>query len=147
MMPSLRRDADAARLLPRESTRFLYPVRSLVWAPRGKGWTMDSVNQKPQRAERGGSEYPEKAGELAPLLRQAALEVERRRAFPESVVTALLATLYPASAAAILGESVVERRFRAVHTLSRPYRGQETHLETVGQAVLGIARETAMFPF
>jgi alkylation response protein AidB-like acyl-CoA dehydrogenase len=57
-------------------------------------------------------------------------------------------TLYHAAGAtAIFEENPFERRFRDIHTVVQQYQGRQSHFETVGQVLLGLGPESAMFTF
>jgi indole-3-acetate monooxygenase len=57
-------------------------------------------------------------------------------------------TLYHAAGAtAIFEDNPFERRFRDIHTVVQQYQGRQTHFETVGQVLLGLGPESAMFTF
>jgi alkylation response protein AidB-like acyl-CoA dehydrogenase len=50
-------------------------------------------------------------------------------------------------ATAIFESNPFERRFRDIHTVIQQYQGRQAHFETVGQALLGLEPEGAMFTF
>jgi alkylation response protein AidB-like acyl-CoA dehydrogenase len=54
---------------------------------------------------------------------------------------------HAAGATAIFESNPFERRFRDIHTVIQQYQGRQTHFETVGQALLGLQPEGAMFTF
>jgi indole-3-acetate monooxygenase len=54
---------------------------------------------------------------------------------------------HAAGATAIFESNPFERRFRDVHTVIQQYQGRQAHFETVGQALLGLEPEGAMFTF
>jgi alkylation response protein AidB-like acyl-CoA dehydrogenase len=54
---------------------------------------------------------------------------------------------HAAGAAAIFKSNPFERRFRDIHTVIQQYQGRQAHFETVGQALLGLEPEGAMFTF
>jgi len=54
---------------------------------------------------------------------------------------------HAAGATAIFESNPFERRFRDIHTVIQQYQGRQAHFETVGQALLGIEPEGAMFTF
>jgi alkylation response protein AidB-like acyl-CoA dehydrogenase len=54
---------------------------------------------------------------------------------------------HAAGATAIFKSNPFERRFRDIHTVIQQYQGRQTHFETVGQALLGLEPEGAMFTF
>jgi alkylation response protein AidB-like acyl-CoA dehydrogenase len=57
-------------------------------------------------------------------------------------------SLYQAAGAtAIFNENPFERRFRDMHTACQQSQGRPIHLETVGQVLLGLEPQTAMFTF
>ena len=57
-------------------------------------------------------------------------------------------TLYHAAGAtAIFEENPFERRFRDINTVVQQYQGRQSHFETVGQVLLGLGPESAMFTF
>jgi indole-3-acetate monooxygenase len=57
-------------------------------------------------------------------------------------------TLYHAAgASAIFEDNPFERRFRDIHTVVQQYQGRQSHFETVGQILLGLGPESAMFTF
>jgi alkylation response protein AidB-like acyl-CoA dehydrogenase len=57
-------------------------------------------------------------------------------------------TLYHAAGAtSIFEENAFERRFRDIHTVAQQYQGRQSHFETVGRVLLGLAPESAMFTF
>ena len=57
-------------------------------------------------------------------------------------------TLYHAAGAtAIFEANPFERRFRDIHTVIQQYQGRQAHFESVGQVLLGLAPESAMFTF
>jgi indole-3-acetate monooxygenase len=60
------------------------------------------------------------------------------------VVSALY---HAAGSTAIFGDNPFERRFRDMHTASQQSQGRPIHLETVGQILLGLEPEMAMFTF
>jgi alkylation response protein AidB-like acyl-CoA dehydrogenase len=54
---------------------------------------------------------------------------------------------HAAGATAIFESNPFERRFRDIHTVIQQYQGRQAHFETVGQALLGLGPEGAMFTF
>ncbi len=54
---------------------------------------------------------------------------------------------HAAGATAIFESNPFERRFRDIHTVIQQYQGRQGHFESVGQALLGLQPETAMFTF
>jgi alkylation response protein AidB-like acyl-CoA dehydrogenase len=54
---------------------------------------------------------------------------------------------HAAGATAIFESNPFERRFRDIHTVVQQYQGRQAHFETVGQALLGLQPEGAMFTF
>jgi alkylation response protein AidB-like acyl-CoA dehydrogenase len=54
---------------------------------------------------------------------------------------------HAAGATAIFESNPFERRFRDIHTVVQQYQGRQAHFETVGQVLLGLAPEGAMFTF
>jgi indole-3-acetate monooxygenase len=54
---------------------------------------------------------------------------------------------HAAGATAIFKSNTFERRFRDIHTVIQQYQGRQAHFETVGQALLGLEPEGAMFTF
>ena len=54
---------------------------------------------------------------------------------------------HAAGATAIFENNPFERRFRDVHTVVQQYQGRQAHFETVGQVLLGLEPEGAMFTF
>jgi len=54
---------------------------------------------------------------------------------------------HAAGATAIFESNPFERRFRDIHTVIQQYQGRQVHFETVGQALLGLEPEGAMFTF
>jgi alkylation response protein AidB-like acyl-CoA dehydrogenase len=54
---------------------------------------------------------------------------------------------HAAGATAIFEDNPFERRFRDIHTVIQQYQGRQAHFETVGQALLGLEPEGAMFTF
>jgi len=54
---------------------------------------------------------------------------------------------HAAGATAIFEDNAFERRFRDIHTVIQQYQGRQAHFETVGQALLGLEPEGAMFTF
>jgi indole-3-acetate monooxygenase len=54
---------------------------------------------------------------------------------------------HAAGATAIFESNPFERRFRDIHTVIQQYQGRQAHFETVGQALLGLEPEDAMFTF
>jgi alkylation response protein AidB-like acyl-CoA dehydrogenase len=54
---------------------------------------------------------------------------------------------HAAGATAIFESNPFERRFRDIHTVVQQYQGRQAHFETVGQALLGLEPEGAMFTF
>ena len=54
---------------------------------------------------------------------------------------------HAAGATAIFENNPFERRFRDIHTVIQQYQGRQAHFETVGQALLGLEPEGAMFTF
>jgi alkylation response protein AidB-like acyl-CoA dehydrogenase len=54
---------------------------------------------------------------------------------------------HAAGATAIFESNPFERRFRDIHTVAQQYQGRQAHFETVGQALLGLEPEAAMFTF
>jgi indole-3-acetate monooxygenase len=54
---------------------------------------------------------------------------------------------HAAGATAIFKSNPFERRFRDIHTVIQQYQGRQAHFETVGQALLGLEPEGAMFTF
>jgi len=54
---------------------------------------------------------------------------------------------HAAGATAIFESNPFERRFRDIHTVAQQYQGCQAHFETVGQALLGLEPEAAMFTF
>jgi indole-3-acetate monooxygenase len=57
------------------------------------------------------------------------------------------AAYHAAGATAIFESNPFERRFRDIHTVIQQYQGRQAHFETVGQVLLGLAPEGAMFTF
>ena len=57
------------------------------------------------------------------------------------------AAYHAAGATAIFESNPFERRFRDIHTVVQQYQGRQAHFETVGQALLGLELEGAMFTF
>jgi indole-3-acetate monooxygenase len=57
------------------------------------------------------------------------------------------AAYHAAGATAIFESNPFERRFRDIHTVIQQYQGRQAHFETVGQALLGLEPEGAMFTF
>jgi indole-3-acetate monooxygenase len=57
------------------------------------------------------------------------------------------ALYHAAGSSAIFEDDPFERRFRDIHTVVQQYQGRQTHFETVGQALLGLAPGNAMFTF
>ena len=57
------------------------------------------------------------------------------------------AAYHAAGATAIFESNPFERRFRDIHTVVQQYQGRQAHFETVGQALLGLEPEGAMFTF
>jgi alkylation response protein AidB-like acyl-CoA dehydrogenase len=54
---------------------------------------------------------------------------------------------HAAGATAIFESNAFERRFRDAHTVVQQYQGRQAHFETVGQVLLGLQPEGAMFTF
>jgi alkylation response protein AidB-like acyl-CoA dehydrogenase len=54
---------------------------------------------------------------------------------------------HAAGATAIFESNPFERRFRDIHTVVQQYQGRQAHFETVGQVLLGLEPEGAMFTF
>jgi len=54
---------------------------------------------------------------------------------------------HAAGATAIFENNPFERRFRDIHTVIQQYQGRQAHFEAVGQALLGLEPEGAMFTF
>jgi indole-3-acetate monooxygenase len=54
---------------------------------------------------------------------------------------------HAAGATAIFESNACERRFRDIHTVIQQYQGRQAHFETVGQTLLGLEPEGAMFTF
>jgi alkylation response protein AidB-like acyl-CoA dehydrogenase len=54
---------------------------------------------------------------------------------------------HAAGATAIFESNPFERRFRDLHTVIQQYQGRQAHFETVGQILLGLQPEGAMFTF
>jgi alkylation response protein AidB-like acyl-CoA dehydrogenase len=54
---------------------------------------------------------------------------------------------HAAGATAIFEANPFERRFRDIHTVVQQYQGRQAHFETVGQVLLGLEPEGAMFTF
>jgi alkylation response protein AidB-like acyl-CoA dehydrogenase len=54
---------------------------------------------------------------------------------------------HAAGATAIFEQNPFERRFRDIHTVVQQYQGRQAHFETVGQVLLGLGAESAMFTF
>jgi indole-3-acetate monooxygenase len=54
---------------------------------------------------------------------------------------------HAAGATAIFENNPFERRFRDIHAVVQQYQGRQAHFETVGQALLGLEPEGAMFTF
>jgi alkylation response protein AidB-like acyl-CoA dehydrogenase len=54
---------------------------------------------------------------------------------------------HAAGATAIFKSNPFERRFRDIHTVIQQHQGRQAHFETVGQALLGLEPEGAMFTF
>ena len=54
---------------------------------------------------------------------------------------------HAAGATAIFESNPFERRFRDMHTVIQQYQGRQAHFETVGQVLLGLQAEGAMFTF
>jgi alkylation response protein AidB-like acyl-CoA dehydrogenase len=99
---------------------------------------------------------------LMETLRQMWSEVETRGAFtPEQGAMLRLAStwaihqardaataLYQAAGAtAIFDENPFERRFRDMHTACQQSQGRPLHLQSVGQTLLGLEPQTALFTF
>ena len=57
------------------------------------------------------------------------------------------AVYHAAGATAIFESNPFERRFRDIHTVIQQYQGRQAHFEAVGQVLLGLAAENAMFTF
>jgi indole-3-acetate monooxygenase len=57
------------------------------------------------------------------------------------------AAYHAAGATAIFESNPFERRFRDIHAVIQQYQGRQAHFETVGQVLLGLAPEGAMFTF
>jgi len=57
-------------------------------------------------------------------------------------------TLYhSAGSTAIFDDRPFERRFRDMHTASQQTQGRQSHYETIGRVLFGLAPDTAMFAF
>src|SRR6266436_438199 len=54
---------------------------------------------------------------------------------------------HAAGTTAIFENNPFERRFRDIHTVVQQYQGRQAHFETVGQVLLGLQPEGAMFTF
>jgi alkylation response protein AidB-like acyl-CoA dehydrogenase len=54
---------------------------------------------------------------------------------------------HAAGATAIFESNPFERRFRDIHAVIQQYQGRQAHFEAVGQALLGLEPEGAMFTF
>jgi alkylation response protein AidB-like acyl-CoA dehydrogenase len=54
---------------------------------------------------------------------------------------------HAAGATAIFESNPFERRFRDIHAVIQQYQGRQAHFETVGQTLLGLEPEGAMFTF
>lgn len=54
---------------------------------------------------------------------------------------------HAAGATAIFVDQPFERRFRDVHAVAQQYQGRQTHFATVGQVLLGLPPDAAMFTF
>jgi len=54
---------------------------------------------------------------------------------------------HSAGATAIFDNRPFERRFRDMHTASQQVQGRQTHYETIGRVLFGLAPDTAMFAF
>jgi indole-3-acetate monooxygenase len=54
---------------------------------------------------------------------------------------------HAAGATAIFENNPFERRFRDIHAVVQQYQGRQVHFETVGQVLLGLEPEGAMFTF
>jgi alkylation response protein AidB-like acyl-CoA dehydrogenase len=54
---------------------------------------------------------------------------------------------HAAGATAIFESNPFERRFRDIHTVIQQYQGRQAHFEAVGQVLLGLEPEAAMFTF
>jgi indole-3-acetate monooxygenase len=54
---------------------------------------------------------------------------------------------HAAGATAIFESNPFERRFRDIHTVMQQYQGRQAHFESVGQVLLGLQPESAMFTF
>ena len=54
---------------------------------------------------------------------------------------------HAAGATAIFENNPFERRFRDIHTVVQQYQGRQAHFESVGQVLLGLQSEGAMFTF
>jgi len=54
---------------------------------------------------------------------------------------------HAAGATAIFEGNPFERRFRDIHTVIQQYQGRQAHFESVGQALLSLQPESAMFTF
>jgi len=54
---------------------------------------------------------------------------------------------HAAGATAIFEDNPFERRFRDMHTVIQQFQGRQTHFETVGQVLLGLAPDAGMFTF
>jgi indole-3-acetate monooxygenase len=61
---------------------------------------------------------------------------------------AVVDTVYHAAGAtAIFTSNPFERRFRDIHTVRQQYQGRQAHFESVGQVLLGLQSDSAMFTF
>jgi indole-3-acetate monooxygenase len=60
---------------------------------------------------------------------------------------AATALYHAAGASAIFDENPFERRFRDIHTACQQSQGRPVHLQTVGQILLGLEPQTALFTF
>ena len=60
---------------------------------------------------------------------------------------AATALYHAAGATAIFDENPFERRFRDMHTACQQSQGRPVHLQSVGQILLGLEPETALFTF
>ena len=105
-----------------------------------------------------GAHYIAAARGLAPVIEAAADEIEHRGELPPALVATLIdgrfffCLLQPsflggAGATAIFTDNPLERRFRDMHTASQQAQGRPVHFQTVGQILLGLDPQIAMFTF
>jgi len=102
-----------------------------------RGFLLGTLQELWEEAGRGGQFTREQS---ATLRLASTWGIHQAR----DTVTALY---HAAGASAIFNDNPFERRFRDMHTACQQAQGRPVHLETVGQVLLGLEPQTAMFTF